>query len=657
MRLKHYIFLPAFLLGALSANAASDPVVMTIDDVPVYKSEFEYVYNKNNSASTLDKKSVDEYLDLFINYKLKVLDAKEDGYTQQSGYIKEFKQYRDQLANPYIMDSESLSQLLNEAYERMKVQVACKHILIDYKSKDSVPPFVRISKIYDELKAGAKFEDLARKYSACPSGKNGGYLGYVDCFKMVYDFENEIYKLKPGQFSKPFKTRFGYHIAMVSDVRPNAWKKKTSQIFISPNTPNAESKIDSLLALLKKGADINQLSLKYSQSNFSGTADGRMPWVEKGDSKMPPEIVNAIMDMEKVGELKKTRSQLGWHIFRLDSTNLDIPFSVMKPEIERKIMQSDRASKVNALYVKGLYDKYAVSVQESSLAQFLPLVKESDDLDMKAEFAKLDAPLYVCADETYPQSDFFYTFEKERSVWHAVQSKHATEEQMREYGRLSSDSQFLNHAFTKFLEERLLEKSLDDLENSNADYRNLLNEYSDGLLLFAISNDKVWAVASKDRVGLEKYFQEHQSNYKWSEPRFRGKIFYCSTNKIKNKVDKFYSKYKGLPSDSLDRAVKNKFNKDPKKPNVSIKNGVFTKGQNKAVDFYVYKVGDQYQVERESLPEVLIYGNETVDPISYKEVRGAVVADYQNKLDADWVKELRQKHKVVVNQEVLKTIK
>lgn len=657
MNFKHYFFLPAFVLGAFSANAASDPVVMTIDDAPIYKSEFEYVYNKNNSASTLDKKSVDEYLDLFINYKLKVLDAKEEGYDQLANYLREFKQYRDQLANPFIMDSESLTQLLKEAYDRMKVQVACKHILIDYKSKDSVPPFVRISKIYDELKAGAKFEDLARKYSACPSSKQGGYLGYVDCFKMVYDFENEIYKLKPGEFSKPFKTKFGYHIAMVSDVRPNAWRKKTSHIYISSSTPNAEAKIDSLLDLLNKGADINKLSAQYSQSNFSGTADGHMPWTEKGASNMPPEIVKAIMDLEKVGEYKKSMSRLGWHIFRLDSTNLDIPFSAMKPEIERKIMQSDRASKVNHLYVKGLYDKYAVSVDENSLSQFLPLIEDREDLNMKSELAKLDKPLYVCADETYPQSDFFYAFEKERSVWHAVKSRHASDEQMREYGRFSSDAQFLNYAFSKYLEERLLERSLDDLEKSNSDYRNLLNEYSDGLLLFAISNDKVWNVASKDRRGLEAYFQEHQANYKWSEPRFRGKIIYCSTNKIKNKVDKFYSKYKALPNDSLDKAIKTKFNKDPKKPEVAIKNGVFTKGQNKAVDFYVYKIGEQYQVERESLPEVLIYGNETVDPASYKEVRGAVVADFQNKLDADWVKSLREKHKVVVNQEVLKTIK
>lgn len=657
MNFKHCFLLPAFVLGAFSGNAASDPVVLTIDDKPVYKSEFEYVYNKNNTTSTLDKKSVEEYCDLFINYKLKVLDAKEEGFDQQASYIKEFSQYRDQLANPYILDSESLEQLRNEAYERMRKQVSCSHILIDYKSRDSLPPYVRISKIYDELMAGAKFDDLARKYSTCPSGKRGGYLGYVDCFKMVYDFENVIYNTKPGEISKPFRTKFGYHIVKVSDVRPNMSRFKTSQIFIPISVAGAEARIDSLLELVNNGADINKLALQYSKSNFNGTADGHMPWIIKGDSKMPPELVSGISSMEKVGEVKKMMSRLGWHLFRLDSTNLDIPYSAMKEEIEKKIMQSDRASNVNTLYVKGLYDKYAVTINDEALNQFLPLIHDREDLNLKAELAKLDQPLYTCADETYPQSEFFSTFDKERGIWNAVITKHAGDEQMREYGRFSSDKQFLDYAFAKFLEARLFEMSLVDLEKNNSDYRNLLNEYSDGLLLFAISNEKVWNVASKDRVGLDKYFKEHQSEYKWSEPRFRGKIYYCSSNKVKNKVDKFYAKNKSLPSDSLDKAIRQKFNKDPKNPEVSIKSGTFVKGQNKAVDFYVFKVGERYEVERQSLPEVLIYGNETLEPISYKEVRGAVVADYQNKLDADWVKSLREKHNVVVNREVLNSIK
>lgn len=657
MNLKHFFILPALVLGAFSANAASDPVVLTIDDKPVYKSEFEYVYNKNNSSASIDKKSVEEYLDLFINYKLKVLNAKEEGYDQQAAFVKEYNQYRDQLANPYILDSESLDQLLHEAYNRMKNQVSCSHILIDFKSKDSIPPYVRISKIYDELQAGAKFEDLAVKYSACPSKSRGGYLGYVDCFKMVYDFENVIYNTKPGQISKPFKTKFGYHVVKVSDVRPNMNKFKVSQIYIPSSVPNAEAKIDSLLELVNKGADFNKLAEQNNTNNFNGTDDGRMPWTFRGDSKMPPEIVSSIVSLDKVGEIKKTMSRVGWHLLRLDSTNLDFSFADMKPEIEKKIMQSDRSSKVSYLYIKGLYDRYAVSVVDASLEQFLPLIADREDMNMKAELAKLDKPLYTCADETYPQSEFFAAFEKERSIWNSVKERHASDDQLREYGRFSSDEQFLNYAFSKFLEERLLKKSLVDLENSNAEYRNLLNEYSDGLLLFNISNDKIWNVASKDRAALAKYFDEHKDNYKWSEPHFRGKIFYCSTNKIKNKVDKFYAKYKGLQSDSLDKAVREKFNKDPKNPVVVVKNGTFTKGQNKAVDFYVFKQGSSYQVERESLPEVLIYGNETYEPTSFKEVRGAVVADYQNQMDADWVKSLRDSHKVVVNREVLDTIK
>lgn len=655
MNIKRFLSLPLMALGFANVNAANEPVVMTIDGEPIYKSEFEYVYKKNNSTTTVEKKSVDEYVDLFINYKLKVLNAKEDGLDDSKAYIDEYRQYREQLAQPYFLSNGDISVLEREAYDRIRKKVACSHILVNYNSKDSVPPYIKISKIQRELKNGASFSDLAKEYSDCPSGKNGGYLGNVECFQMVYDFENVIFNLKPGEVSEPFKTKFGYHIATVLDVRPNVWKKRASQIFVPSSDPNAEQKADSLYNLVKNGANINKLAAELNVTNFNGTNEGRLPWLSEGSAEMPPEVVNAIMGLEKVGDIVKSKSRVGWHVFRLDSTNLDLSFEQCEPEIRQRILKSDRAAYAQELLIRNLYDRYGVNSDTTALADFYALARNSDDLDLKKEYATLDKPLYSFLDETYPQSDFIPFFDKERSLWNNVLDNKGSDQLRKAYGNFKSEKDFVNACFVKFLRGQVIEKSYEQLEKSNSEYRNLLKEYSDGLLLFNISNDKVWNLASRDQSGLEQYFAEHKSDYKWNDSHFRGWVFYCKNNSIKKKANKFYNKHKDMPKEELQDAMTKELNK--KGSNILCRHGLFQKGKNKAVDYYIYKVGSAYEVEKKSYPEVLVVGTETYEPESFTEVRGAVVADYQNKLEADWIKTLRNNHKVVVDYDVLKTIK
>lgn len=652
MKAKSVLSLPLLAFGLLSANAATEPVVLTIDGEPVYKSEFEYVYNKNNSTNAADKMSVADYVDLFVNYKLKVLNAKEDGYDQQRGYRDEFNQYREQLAMPYFMNNEEVTPLLKEAYERLKVQVACSHILVKFDSRTSEPPYVRISRIKDELDKGAKFTDLAKKYSDCPSGKDGGYLGNVTCFQMVYPFENVVYSLKPGQVSEPFQTKFGYHIVQVLDVKPNITKKKTSQIFV-PEADGAEQKVDSLLNLLRKGADFKAMATKVNVGAFRG--DGAMPWITIGSSDLPPEVLFAVSQMEKVGDLQKQHSRIGWHIFRLDSTNTDIPFEKCEAELRQQVIHSDRMNKAHDLFLKGLYERYDVNVDSAALKEFEALALDRDD-GSDVEYGHLNKPLYSFLDETFPQSDFVNTFKIERRAWNTVLAGNGLKNQVAVYGPLKTEKDFVNYAFSKFLNNAVVEKSYEKLKDSEPEYRNLLHEYSDGLLLFNVSSDKVWNTAAKDADGLAKFFAENKEKYKWSEPRFRGRIVHCANAKVKKKVAKFCEQHKDLSKDDFRKALHAEFATDGPSV-VSVYTGLYAKGANKAVDYYMFKVGDSYTSENAKLPEVVVYGELSNQPIDFTEVRGAVVADYQNKLEEDWVKKLRQEHVVVINQDVLKTIK
>lgn len=661
MNKKVFSLLPAALMcmAGMAQSTANDPVIMTIDGDPIYKSEFEYVYNKNNADNAVDKKSLAEYADMFADYKLKVLDAKNQGLDKESSYLSEFGKYREQLAIPFLIDQSERKALVKEAYERSKESVAVSHILIKYSRNDSVPPYVRISRIYNELQKGADFATLAKKYSDCPSAKNGGYLGYDNVFDMVYPFENVVYNTKVGTFSKPFQTQFGYHIAYVSDRRPNIRKAKTSLLFISASHANSENLADSLYKAVQiKGADFNKISAKYSDGFFNGTKDGRMPWIEAGSQYYPPDVVSAVFSMKNDGEITKVAGPLGVYIFKLDKSNLDLPFDSMKADLDQKVLQSDRSSVITAHFLAGLGSKMSYALADSSaLYAFVPLVKNEDMIGREQKASHMDAPLYSIQDVTYPQSSFYTAFSAGLDKMNAVLHGSGSKEDAALYSGVKSDSDFVLITYNDYVRKQLIELAYNDLKNYNADYRNLLQEYSDGLLLFDVSNKKVWSRATNDDSGLSKFFNDHKSNYKWPDAHFEGKVIYCKNERTKKKVDNLFEKLGNVSSDSITIALYEKFMKDPKNDDIRVKTGVFAQGANPAVDFYVFKKGESYTPEMDAFPIVAVYGQQTFTPSDFKEMRGAVVADYQNSLDKEWKEELRANHKVVINKDVLNTVK
>ena len=225
---KHLIFASLLLSSILSvAQTADDPVVMTVAGVDVPRSEFEYSYNKNNTDGVIDKKSVEEYVELFINYKLKVRAAQDQRIDTTTAFKTEFAQYRDQQIRPtFVTDADMLEEahkVYDDYVQRVGADglVRASHILVLVPQKatkeQQEAAKVRIDSIYDALKAGADFAALARKVSQCPSAAKGGDLNWFARKQMVKEFEDAAFALQKGEMSKPVLSPFGWHIILLTD--------------------------------------------------------------------------------------------------------------------------------------------------------------------------------------------------------------------------------------------------------------------------------------------------------------------------------------------------------------------------------------------------------------------------------------------------------
>ena len=648
----------AATLAVATAQVTKDPVLMTIDGAPVYKSEFEYVYHKNNSQS-VEKKSLNEYVDMFVNFKLKVLDAKREGYDEKPQYLKEFESYRSQLASPYLVDSRAKGKLLEEACNRSSKRRAVSHILIMPSHKDSMgrTPKQLIDDIYTQLEKGADFAELAARHSDDYSRMRGGYIGYASVFSMVYPFENAMYDTPVGKYSKPFETRFGYHIVRVSDEQPNEFLLRASQISLNGMETEVYNRLDSIKHAVEKGADFNKLAARYTQNTFNGTRDGRLPWTRANSQTLPMDVVNAIFSLSKNGEMKIIQVPTGWCLLHRDRSNLDLPCDSLKDDFERQIQGSDRYAGVSDSYFANLRDRYSFSLDSAALFEFEPLTRLDQDITpIGTEFKKMNKALYRSDDETYPQSDFFGTFEYELRGYRAYKEGSLEEEIARKYKTLKNDSDFVLTTFDEYIDKIYRERAYKDLENSNPDFHNLLQEYSDGLLLFSISEKKIWDVGNRGSLFFEKYFQENRSRYRLDHEMFDGIVVTCKKEKTKRQIDKLYDQIGNQPVDTIFAIIKKEFAEDIKAKDVRIYHNMYDKGSNTAVDHFVYKTNDKYNAPKEN-PYVAVYGKMTTQPTKASQVRGQVVADYQKQIEDDWLKELHQKYVVKIDEDVLKTIK
>ncbi|MEO8148694.1 MAG: peptidylprolyl isomerase [Bacteroidia bacterium] len=646
-------------------KAQNDPVLMTIAGKPVNKSEFERVYKKNNNKDiSYDSNAVHEYLELYINYKLKVQAALDEKLDTASSFVNELAGYRKQLAQPYMTDTTVSTQILREAYERMQKDVRASHVLVrcapDALPKDTSAAYTRIMKIRDLIiKKKMDFTKVARDSSDDPSAKeNGGDLGYFTGMQMVYPFESVAYSTPVGQVSMPVRTRFGYHIIKVSDMRPAQGEIHCAHIMIKVTAGvsdadtaaiNAKTKINEIYAKLKTGDKFEDLAGQFSEDKGSAKNGGVLPWF--GTGRMVPEFEKAAFALKNDGDYTEPiRSSYGWHIIkRLEKRGIP-SFDEKKADLKQQIARDSRSEASKQAMINKIKTEYGFKEFIPAKEEFL---KTLDSSIVKGEFTDsvaqmMKKPIINIGNANYTQADF--------AAFIVSHQTHKTTGDPYTVGSALYDS---------YVSETLLAYEESRLEEKYPEFKNLMQEYRDGILLFDLTDKKVWSRAVKDSTGLVEFYGKNKGNYMWGE-RLSATIYTCANEAVANDVRKLLKK-KGITSTE----VLDQVNKESQL-NLSVKEGKYVTGDNDIIDSLQYNVptkktgASPYQNLTKGLTPnfnkngqvIFVDVKEVIAPQSKSldESKGLVTADYQSYLEKNWIEELRKKYPVQVNEPVLNTI-
>jgi len=656
-----FVFLSAFGYNLFSQNG-NDPILMTVAGENITKSEFLNIYQKNNKNDVIDKKSLEEYVELFINFKLKVKEAEVLKLDTAKSFINELAGYRKQLALPYLTDKDVNDFLLQQAYDRLLKDIRASHILIKLDKnalpKDTLATYKKIMEIRNRLIKGEDFAKVAIEVSEDPSAKgmpasksrpaqpgNGGDLGYFTAFDMVYPFENGAYSIKTGEITMPVRTDFGYHLIKVTDVKDAMNKVQVAHILLMyPPNPTAQdsvnmtNKIQEAYKKIQEGIPFDTVVQNYSEDKGSARKGGLLPWF--GVNRMVPEFIVAISKLKNKGDISEPfASQYGWHIIKLNDRKETESFDKMKPDLKQKISKDARSNKSKDSFIQKIKSENAFKENTASLAAVVTVLTDSVfsgkwDVNLAKD---LKASLFTLAGNNYTQYDLA-VFISKRQLKTLPEPKDI----------------YVNRMYKSFVDETCINYEDSQLENKYPPFKSLMKEYRDGILLFDLTDQRVWTKAIKDTTGLKKFHDLNAKNYLWGD-RIEAVIYTCIDMKTANETMKLVKKAakKGL----TDNDIKTEINKTSDK-NLVIERGKYSKGDNKIIDALGWKPGITPVTQQDGkYIFVNILKNLSPEPKSLYEAKGLITADYQNFLEKEWIKELRGKYTFNVNKDVLNSIK
>lgn len=583
-----------FIVAALSLNMmAQDKPLMTINGQPVSAEEFLYIYEKNNQAGALDPKTMDEYLDMFINFKLKVVEAESQGIDTTEAFKKELKGYRAQATPKYLQDNQAMDSLVEMSWRHMSKDRRAAHIAIQCPatadSAQTAEALAKINEAYERVTIGKEvikgkgrkakkvrekvepFADVARAVSTDPSvQETGGELGWITPFRYVYPLEEAVYNTELGKVSAPFRTQYGFHIVLVEEERDH---KEVKASHIMKMTPRGESDsvvaakkalIDSIAAIVN-AENFAEVAKAESDDRGSSARGGDLGWFGKGMMVKPFEDAAFALEVGQISAPFQT--MYGWHILYKEGERSIQPLDSIRSQVERQVQRDERAKEADKSFIR----------------------KTRAEYNLPAEMSDEDVKAY--ADE--------------------------------------------------------------HLEEKYPELRNLVQEYHDGILLFEVSLREVWDKAAKDTAGLEQFFAANKKKYTWDAPHFKGWLLQC---KDKNSAKAAQAIIKSADPDSVKSYIAHRINQDSV-TYVKAQRGLWEQGKNAAVDKYGLKIKKAEFTPNEQLPYVVCVGKKLKAPATWDDEKGKVTTDYQDFLEKAWIEKLRAKYPVVINEDVWQSIK
>jgi peptidyl-prolyl cis-trans isomerase SurA len=657
--------LASFIMPTLFANAQTKldkQVLMTIGDQDITVKEFCDVYYKNNLKSdVIEKKSVDEYLDLFTTFRMKVMEAESLQLDTSAKFQKELAGYRKQLAKPFMSSDDITEELLQEAYQRKLKDIRASHILIrcdkNAMPSDTLRAYNKAMEIRKKALKGEDFGDLAVRYSEDPSAKdmeatdqaparpgNRGDLGYFTVFDMVYPFETGAYNTKEGEISMPVRSDFGYHIIKVQSITDAMGSIQAAHIFMQlpfdapeDEVAAAQQKANNIYneLMAQDGKNWSEMVKQYSDDRGTVQRDGALTSFTV--SRIVPEFIEACKSLE-IGQIAKPiRTNYGFHIIKLLGKSGVGPFEKESKALSERIEKDMRSKKSEEVVLKQVKSEYKFKQNDKNLEAFMATVDSSilRNAYVPADNVDMNATLFSMEGNPTKVSDFVNYIKGNMKP-----QKYVT------------PATYAYQLYDAFSRETALNYADSRLEDKYPEFKALVQEYKDGILLFDLMDREVWDKAVKDTLGLQEFHARNASKYMWDE-RAHAYIITVTRQESLPKVKALLDS--GIVLDSLRSTLQ--------RDSINytfVRKGYYQKGDNQYVDQTEWKVGVRNEIPStvdQSTVIVCIDELRKPEPKTLKEARGLVTSDYQVELEQKWVKSLKEKYPVKIDEKVLDKVR
>lgn len=639
MTLKSYA-VTALLFSAIvfvsSAQTSRDQssTLFSVNKKPVSTDEFIYLYRKNHQhkPEEFTEAKIEEYLRLFINYKLKVEEALSRGMDTTAAFRREFRTYRDELLKPYLPDSRVIDSMVMLTYERLREEVNASHILValkpDASPADTLAAFKKISALRGKAVAGEDFNALAAQHSEEPGASSTkGNLGFFTAMQMVYPFEQAAYLTPVGEVSHPVRTRFGYHIVKVHARQPSRGEVEVSHIMIRTGDgidgEQAKNTIFEIYDQLQKGMKWEELCQQYSEDPNSKDKGGRLRPFGVGGMASVPEFQDMAFALEEAGQVSDPfQTRFGWHILRLESKIPLPPFAELKPSLTQRVARDERVQISRQALRERMRREFGYVENQEAKAY---LMQHADSMlaGKDAGPSVMTQTLFTMQNKPYSVGDFLKYAEGHRSAGG------------------SSGTQALEQLFVQYADGVLTEQLEEKVKSRSPDYRWLLKEYYEGILLFEIMEREVWNRAMEDSTGQKAYFQSHRDKYRAGE-RMEGKIYSSQSKDYLWQLKELVERH-----DTTARAfsTRNRIKQDK---------GIFEKSERPLFSEVPWATGAHLVTSKGVHYLVVIDQLMPPGPETFEEARASVISDYQTWLEENWLIQLQRKFAVKVDKKAKK---
>lgn len=641
-----------FAMGGLLAQTPDNRTLFSVEDKPVTVDEFTYIYGKTNGEEAdYSAASLEEYLGLYVNFKLKVHRAKEMRLDTITSLRDELAGYRRQLADSYLIDKAIGDKLVQEAYAHLQQDVDISHVFVALSPNatpaDTLAAFRKISDAKAAITKKNTFEMVAQQVSEDKSSKDkGGRIGYVTALfpNGLHALEYAAYTVPTGKVSGPIRTVAGYHLLMVHDRRPARGEVEAAHILVRTDDKDeaiAKARIDSIYQALQKGAAFDELARTASEDRRTALNAGYIGYF--GISRYEKPLEDAAFGLTKDNTYcAPVKSSLGWHIVKRISRKEIQPFVAEKPRLEAKVKQDGRFEDAKASLLRNIRTENHFTENTILLNEFIASLPDTFTTFRWKAPAPASPKVVFSLDGGYQVTLGEYADYMDKATRQRVT-----------YSREADKETVARKLYAEFVDDQLMKYEEAQLEKRYPEFRSLMREYEEGILLFEATKMEVWDKAAQDTVGLERFYAAAPGKYRWAS---RAKL---TTFRIANNYASEAAAIRAYAATHTAQEVKTQFN-TAELAKVTTEETTVEQGRNPDLAAINWAAGAMTEaVEHPKNKSLSFIKIEEIMPESDKtlaEARGYVIADYQDYLEKQWVQNLRKSYKVVMNDQVFKSL-